>query len=103
MDAFFRELGRTVLERWKRENFSLAKFPEIARAALDEHPPVEHVDLPTFVREFLLNDEQAFRHSRASVSLSSSCTITRGSTSNSCSGWMERRTSTSTSFPARSM
>ena len=39
MDAFFKELGRTVLERWKRENFSLAKFPEIARAALDEQPP----------------------------------------------------------------
>lgn len=38
MDAFFAELDRTVLQRWKRENFSLAKFPEIARVALDERP-----------------------------------------------------------------
>ncbi len=58
MDAFFKELGRTVLERWKRENFSLAKFPGIARVALEERPPAEHVDVAAFVREFLLNDEQ---------------------------------------------
>ncbi|HEY5792780.1 MAG TPA: hypothetical protein VIS74_05740 [Chthoniobacterales bacterium] len=58
MDAFFAELGRTVLERWKRENFSLAKFPGIAQAALEERPPAERVDLPAFIREFLLNDEQ---------------------------------------------
>ena len=61
MDAFFKELGRTVLARWKRENFSLATFPEIARVALDERPPVAHVELPAFLREFLLNDEQAFQ------------------------------------------
>ena len=58
MDAFFQQLGRTVLDRWKRENFSLAKFPEIARAALDERPPAEHVDLPALMRDFLLRDEQ---------------------------------------------
>lgn len=58
MDAFFKELGRTVLQRWKQANFSLAKFPEIARVALEERPPAEHVDLPAFMREFLINDEQ---------------------------------------------
>ncbi len=58
MDAFFEALGRNVLERWKRENFSLAKFPEIARAALDERPPAGRIDLPKLVREFLLSDEQ---------------------------------------------
>lgn len=61
MNTFFRELGRTVLDRWKRENFSLAAFPEIARLVLDEQPPAEHVDLPAFMREFLLNDEQPFQ------------------------------------------
>jgi len=61
MDAFFKELGCTVLERWKRENFSLAKFPAIARVALDERPPSEHVDMAVFTREFLLNDEQAMQ------------------------------------------
>jgi predicted metal-dependent enzyme (double-stranded beta helix superfamily) len=61
MDAFFKELGRTVLERWKQENFSLAKFPEIARSALDERPPARHVDLPALMRDFLLNEEQPFQ------------------------------------------
>lgn len=61
MDAFFTGLGSTVLQRWKAENFSLAKFPEIARVALEEQPPTTHVDLPAFVREFLVNDEQAFQ------------------------------------------
>ena len=58
MDAFFNELGTQVLARWKRENFSLEKFPEIARVALEERPPSEHVDLSVFIQEFLLNDEQ---------------------------------------------
>ncbi len=61
MNAFFQELGHAVLQRWKRENFSLAGFPEIARSALDERPPAEHVDLAAFMREFLLNDEQPFQ------------------------------------------
>jgi hypothetical protein len=61
MDAFFKELGSKVLERWKRENFSLKKFPEIARQALEERPPAEHVNIAEFMREFLLNDEQAFQ------------------------------------------
>ena len=50
MDAFFDGLGRTVLERWKRENFSLAKFPRIARSALDERPTAAHVDLAALMR-----------------------------------------------------
>lgn len=58
MDAFFVELGRKVLSRWKRENFSLGRFPEIARAALDERPPARHVDLPELMRDFLLVEEQ---------------------------------------------
>jgi hypothetical protein len=58
MDRFFKELGDRVLERWKRENFSLEKFPAIARAALDQRPPAKHVDLAALMRDFLLNDEQ---------------------------------------------
>jgi hypothetical protein len=58
MDAFFTDLGRTVLDRWKRGNFSLEKFPDIARSALDKHPPAQHVDLPKLMRNFLLDDEQ---------------------------------------------
>src|SRR5215212_4743531 len=61
MLTFFNELGRNVLERWKRENFSLEKFPEIARAALDERPPAKHVDLAALMRDFLLSDEQPFQ------------------------------------------
>jgi hypothetical protein len=58
MHTFFSELGRTVLERWKRENFSLSKFPEIARAALDARPPAKQVDLAALMRDFLLREEQ---------------------------------------------
>lgn len=63
MDAFFTELGRSVLARWKAENFSLAAFPEIARSALAGQPPSENVVFPELVRDFLLNDEQAFQTS----------------------------------------
>lgn len=58
MNAYFRELGRTVLGRWKRKNFSLEAFPEIARAALEERPPCTQVDLAALMRDFLLEDEQ---------------------------------------------
>src|SRR5258706_7714544 len=61
MVPFFNELGRTILERWKRENFSLVKFPDIARSALEERPPAEQVDLAALVRHFLLSDEQPFQ------------------------------------------
>src|SRR3954468_14051888 len=58
MERLFKELGDTVLERWKRANFSLAKFPEIARAALDARPPAKRVKLPAVMRDFLLREEQ---------------------------------------------
>jgi len=58
MDVFFENLGRTVLQRWKRVNFSLEKFPEIAKKALEETPPSEQVDLATLIEDFLLNDER---------------------------------------------
>lgn len=58
MSTFFQELGHTVLQRWKRENFSLEKFPGIACDVLNERPPAMHVDVPALVREFLLSDEQ---------------------------------------------
>jgi hypothetical protein len=61
MDQFFTELGRTVLARWKEQNFALAPFPEIARVALEERPPARHVDVPLLVRKFLLDDEQPFQ------------------------------------------
>jgi len=61
VNTFFTELGRTVLRRWKAERFDLARFPAIAQAALDERPPTTHVDVAAFVREFLLNDEQALQ------------------------------------------
>ncbi len=58
MNKFFQELGRTVLERWKRENFSLGEFPELARAALNERPPAKRVQLPALMRDFLLGEDQ---------------------------------------------
>ena len=61
MDAFFKEFGRTILGRWKREDFSLVNFHEIARSALDERPPAGEVDLAAFMRDFLLSDEQPFQ------------------------------------------
>ena len=61
MVPFFNELGRTILERWKRENFSLVKFPDIARSALEERPPARQVDLAALIRDFLLSDEQPFQ------------------------------------------
>ncbi len=45
MNQFFKDLGLSAHSRWQSENFSLASFPEIARQALSEKPPCEHVDL----------------------------------------------------------
>ena len=58
MNAFFQDLGRTVLTRWKRENFSLEVFPALAADALAERLPSEHVALSELMRDFLLEDEQ---------------------------------------------
>lgn len=63
MDAYFTDLGRTVYNRWKREDFSLPAFPGIARAALESRPPANHVDLGRLTRAFLLEDEQPFQSS----------------------------------------
>src|SRR3954471_12996916 len=58
MDPFFNTLGRKILDHWKQENFSLQKFPQIARSALDANPPAKNVNLPSLIREFLLTDDQ---------------------------------------------
>ena len=61
MNSFFAELGRTIYGRWQEANFSLAAFPEIARATVEEQPPSENVDLAELIREFLLSDNQPYQ------------------------------------------
>ncbi len=61
MNPYFEKLGRTVLEQWRQQNFSLEVFPELARIALDESPPSDNVDLEEMVHEFLTGDEQPFQ------------------------------------------
>ncbi len=61
MDAFFVDLGRRVRERWQAADFSLAAFPDIAQAALEENPPAKRVDLTALTRAFLRDDEQPFQ------------------------------------------
>jgi ribulose-5-phosphate 4-epimerase/fuculose-1-phosphate aldolase len=61
MDAFFVDLGRRVRERWQAVDFSLAAFPGLAQAALEENPPATRVDLTALTRAFLRDDEQPFQ------------------------------------------
>ncbi|MFZ9919752.1 MAG: hypothetical protein ACO3FQ_01160 [Terrimicrobiaceae bacterium] len=61
MEAYFTELGNSVYTRWKKANFSLEAFPEIAVKALKAKPAFQHVDLQKFTRDFLLHDEQPFQ------------------------------------------
>lgn len=61
MDAFFVDLGRRVRERWQAADFSLAAFPDIAQAALEENPPAKRVGLTALTRAFLRDDEQPFQ------------------------------------------
>ena len=61
MDVFFVDLGRRVRERWQAADFSLAAFPDIAQAALEENPPAARVDLTALTRAFLRDDEQSFQ------------------------------------------
>ena len=61
MNAFFTELGRGVLAQWKRRNFALDLFPEIARTALETSRPCDHVNVQGLLRDFLLQDEQPFQ------------------------------------------
>ncbi len=52
------DLGNAVLDRWQRENFTLAKFPLIAKKAIDEWSPAKRVQLPELIRDFLLREDQ---------------------------------------------
>ena len=61
MNSYFETLGRTVAERWQKQNLSLEAFPELARTALEESPPSEIIDLDELIQEFLSNDEQPFQ------------------------------------------
>ena len=63
MNAYFSELGKTVYQRWEKENFSLEAFPAIATKALKEKPPTKQVDLKALTRDFLLDDTQPFQTS----------------------------------------
>jgi hypothetical protein len=61
MNCYFEKLGRTVLERWREQNFSLAVFPELTRTAIEEAPPSENIDIEELIHEFLFNDDQPFQ------------------------------------------
>ena len=63
MNAYFSELGKTVYQRWEKENFSLEAFPAIATKALKEKSPAKQVDLKALTRDFLLDDTQPFQTS----------------------------------------
>jgi hypothetical protein len=58
MNSFFQDLGRTILEQWKKDNFSLDTFPALATAALTQHPPASRVPLSEVIGDFLLTDDQ---------------------------------------------
>jgi hypothetical protein len=61
MNCYFEKLGRTVLERWREQNFSLAVFPELTRIAIEEAPPSKNIDIDELIHEFLSNDDQPFQ------------------------------------------
>lgn len=61
MNSFFKQLGKSVLQRWQNQNFSPGAFPEIARLCLEEKPPFQNVELSEFVRQFCLDDDQPFQ------------------------------------------
>ncbi len=61
MIPYFEKLGRTVLERWQEQNFSLEVFPELTCIAIEEAPPSENVDIDELIHEFLSNDQQPFQ------------------------------------------
>jgi hypothetical protein len=63
MDPFFKNLGESVYKQWKKKNFDLTLFPEIARDALEKSKPSSNVDLQDLIHEFLLHDEQPFQSS----------------------------------------
>lgn len=61
MNCYFEKLGRTVLERWREQNFSLEVFPELSRLAIEEAPPSENLNIEEMIHEFLFNDDQPFQ------------------------------------------
>jgi hypothetical protein len=61
MNCYFEKLGRTVLERWREQNFSLEVFPELTRTVIEEVPPSENVDIEELIHEFLSKDDQPFQ------------------------------------------
>lgn len=63
MDSFFKKLGDSVYAEWKKVNFDLTLFPEIARKALEKSSPSKNVDLQEVIHEFLLHDDQPFQTS----------------------------------------
>ena len=63
MDQFFTKLGESVYSQWRKVNFDLSQFPEIARKALQKSNPSKNVDLQQLIREFLIQDEQPFQSS----------------------------------------
>jgi hypothetical protein len=63
MDPFFKKLGESVYEQWKKENFDLSRFPGIALKVLEKSNPSKNIDLQELIHEFLLRDEQPFQTS----------------------------------------
>jgi hypothetical protein len=63
MDPFFKQLGDSVYAQWKKENFDLTLFPDLARKALEKSKPSAYVDLQELIHEFLLQDDQPFQTS----------------------------------------
>ncbi len=63
MNPFFKKLGESVYDQWRKANFDLTLFPDLARKALEKRKPSNHVDLQELIHEFLLSDEQPFQTS----------------------------------------
>jgi hypothetical protein len=42
---YFQKIGTLIGDRWKRHNYDEERFPELARALLEELPPNQHVTL----------------------------------------------------------
>ena len=63
MDSFFKKLGESVYEQWKKENFDLSRFPGIALKALEKSNPSKNIDLQELIYDFLLRDDQPFQTS----------------------------------------
>jgi hypothetical protein len=47
---FFRDLGLTILDRWRQADFDARAFPDVATSALGDRPPSAHVDPMEVIR-----------------------------------------------------